>query len=149
MPIHSTNIRGGDPATRHGFDISVNHPFLAVLVDDDKSVRDYVRILLENEGITVIEAADGIGALKLFDKLGSTVDVLITDVRMPRMNGTELALTVRSECPTIPVIFISSEPANGQLHDPARGLVYVEKPFRPQDILGAVRQVLAQPGKAA
>ncbi len=112
-----------------------------MLVDDDDGIRSYLRTILEREGLEVIEAADGIAALTVFERLAEAVDLLITDLRMPRMSGADLAFTIRTEFPDLPVIFVSSEPHNGRFHNSAQGLLYVEKPFRAQDIIDAVSQI--------
>jgi two-component system, chemotaxis family, chemotaxis protein CheY len=124
---------------------------LLMIVDDEASIRMYLKTLLESEGFTAIEAANGIEALKLFDRLGEAVSLLVTDLRMPWMRGTELAFAMRSEYPSVPVIFMSSEPAsaNCNLHDPARGLFYFEKPFPPHELISTVRVLLQEKSKVS
>ena len=115
---------------------------VVLLVDDEASVRSYVRRVLQRGGYQVLEAADGVDALDLVRKLGGAVDLLVTDVRMPRSTGTELAKVVKTEFPNLPVVFISGEHLKDQLHDPERRAVFVQKPFLPEVFLEAVKGLL-------
>jgi two-component system cell cycle sensor histidine kinase/response regulator CckA len=115
----------------------------ALLVDDEKALRAYVGMILEREGFRVLEAGDGMDALALLRCLGGMVDVLITDVSMPRMSGIELVTTARMEFPKIPVIYVSGTLPQDGLHNPRSGMVFLQKPFPPQAIRDAVRAVTA------
>ena len=115
---------------------------VVLVVDDEASVRSYVKRVLQGEGFQVLEAADGVDALSLFGKLSGAIDLVITDVKMPRLSGTELVETVKREFPAVPVIYISSIRRDG-LHDPQRRVVFVEKPFLPEALLKAVHGLLS------
>ena len=116
-----------------------------LLVDDEATGRTFVKSVLECEGFQVFEAADGVDALVLLRSLGRTVDLLLTDVKMPRMTGAELAQAVRSEYPGTPIVYISGERLESELHKPLRRMVFLPKPFRAQNLLDAVRSVLPAP----
>jgi DNA-binding NtrC family response regulator len=119
-----------------------DQPKLVLLVDDETSIRTYIKTILEREGLQVIEANDGVDGLTLFRRRFGAVDLVITDLRMPRMTGVELAKVIRAECPMIPVIYISGEPKNHSLHDPANGFYFMEKPFHSKDVLYATHRML-------
>lgn len=70
------------------------------------------------------------------------IDLVITDIRMPRMTGTDLAMSLRSDSPAIPLIFVSGEPAPVDMNDPEKGFFFIEKPFAPKELLDAARQFL-------
>ncbi len=78
-----------------------------LVVDDDKNIRKLMRVVLENEGFTVIEANDGEKALSIMDK--EIVDVIIVDIMMPNMNGYEFTKNVRLINSKIPILMISAK----------------------------------------
>jgi CheY-like chemotaxis protein len=119
-----------------------------LLVDDEAWVRAYVKTVLQREGIQVLEAVDGADALALLQKLGGAVDVLLTDVRMPRMTGTELVKAIKTDFPNIPVVYISGEPLKQELHDPLHGVVFLQKPFVPRTVIETVRGIILEPASA-
>jgi two-component system cell cycle sensor histidine kinase/response regulator CckA len=82
---------------------------IVLLVDDESSTRTFVKCILQSEGLEVLEAGEGVDALALLRCLGRPVDLLVTDIKMPRMMGTDLARVVRTDYPTIPVVYISGE----------------------------------------
>jgi len=116
----------------------------ALLVDDEPCVRAYVSRVLQCGGFEVFEAADGADALSRLRELQGAVDILVTDVTMPRMTGTELVGAVRTEFPRIPVLFISGEQLGEALHDPGGRIVFLRKPFGAQAMLEAVRGLVKE-----
>jgi two-component system cell cycle sensor histidine kinase/response regulator CckA len=82
-------------------------------------------------------------ALSMIQQMQGAVDVLVTDIKMPRMTGTELVMWVKAEFPSVPVVYISGESAQQSLHDPRARVLFVQKPFGPQAILDAVTTVAA------
>ncbi|PYO73048.1 MAG: hybrid sensor histidine kinase/response regulator [Gemmatimonadetes bacterium] len=123
-----------------------------LLVEDEAPVRAVTRQLLERNGYTVLEAADGPAALALVDggRGHLPVDLLLTDVIMPGMSGRELANQLKARWPTIRVLFMSGYTddavvRHGMLEP---GLAYLEKPFRPAALLRKVREVV-QSGRRA
>src|SRR5438270_13820986 len=78
-----------------------------LLVDDEPSVREIGTALLESQGYEVLSVADGFEGLNALKQ--SLPDIIISDLRMPNMNGFEFLSVVRRRFPTIPVIVISGE----------------------------------------
>ena len=111
---------------------------VVLVADDDRMVRVYVKTIVEQAGLSAILASDGREALSLFASLHGEVDLLITDVRMPRMTGPQLVAEVRQQTPRLPVVYISAEPGSDLFHDPSDGLAYLEKPFRPEDLIDTI-----------
>ena len=64
-----------------------------LIADDSESIREVLAFILENSGYQVLQARDGLDALKYFD--GRSIDLLITDYHMPNLNGLELTVQVR------------------------------------------------------
>jgi DNA-binding response OmpR family regulator len=118
-------------------------PRKVLLVDDELPVRAFVAKILQREGFEVIEAADGLDALGLFRQMSGAVDVLVTDVRMPRMMGTELVEKVKAELTAMPVVYMSGEPLEDRLHNPSSRVIFLQKPFRPQAMVDAITALIA------
>jgi len=110
---------------------------LVLVVDDDSRIRSYIKTILQSADLQVLEAGDGLEALEVFHTWRSRIDLVITDIRMPRMTGTDLAISLRSDCPAIPLIFVSGEAAPADMNDPKKGFLFVEKPFAPKELLAA------------
>ena len=117
-----------------------------LLVDDQDAIRRTLSRLLAMLGYRVVEAGDAEAALQLVDAPGTGhVDVLLTDVGMPSMNGVELAKKIRSTHPDIGVVFMSgyAESAPGELTGPR--MASLAKPFSSSEISTALRGVIAAP----
>ncbi len=82
-----------------------------LVVDDDVLVRQVVGVFLEREGHAVTEAADGLEALDLAER--DPPDIVIADIRMPRLNGLEMMLEMRRRHPDTPVIMMSGSGSGG------------------------------------
>jgi CheY-like chemotaxis protein len=78
-----------------------------LLVDDDEAVRGLLRYMLEAIGFDVIVAADGPKALQKFRECRGEIDLLLTDIRMPKMSGIQLAQKVQLERPETRVLLMS------------------------------------------
>jgi CheY-like chemotaxis protein len=114
-----------------------------LVVGDEPFVRMLVADVLDEAGFEVVEAPNAQVALKRLE-LAADVQVLFTDINMPPgMNGLELAEQVHQRWPTVGLVISSGyeRPSNQQIAD---GGVFVPKPFRPEDITGAVHRVIAR-----
>lgn len=118
-------------------------PHKTILVaDDEASVRIYVGTILRREGFQLLEAVDGMDALEQAHQRGP-VDLLLTDVRMPRMDGLALARAIVEEHPKTPVIFISGYPFDLETAErPAGECTSLAKPFTRRALLDAVTKCL-------
>src|ERR1700722_1471262 len=83
-----------------------------LLADDDAAIRVLVTMFLEREGYPVLTASDGAEALSVFKERQESIALLISDVTMPKMNGLQLAASVRTLRPRLPVILISGNMPN-------------------------------------
>jgi signal transduction histidine kinase len=116
-----------------------------LLVEDEPTVRAVVLQVLEALGYDVLEARDGEEALAIArdsKHFGSRIDLLITDLVMPRLGGLALAEWLMAELPGLPVLYISGYPARGSGGRLDRNAVLLEKPFTPQALATKVREVL-------
>jgi two-component system cell cycle sensor histidine kinase/response regulator CckA len=116
-----------------------------ILVEDDDPVRIFGARALRNKGYKVIEARSGESALDLIRDTAEPIDLLITDVVMPHMDGPGLVREVRELNPEMKVIFISgyTEDAFRQRLDSDIGIEFLPKPFSLKELAAKVRDVLA------
>ena len=80
---------------------------LIMFVDDEPEVRSIARITLEQQGYRMIEAEDGVQALKTFNERKAEISLVITDVLMPNLDGLGLASRLHKICPDLPVLLLS------------------------------------------
>ena len=81
---------------------------ICLLVDDASSIRTYLRAILERERFNCLEAENAARALRIAQKLGGRIDLIISDIKMPGdMDGVDLAHSIRNTYPDLPVILIS------------------------------------------
>lgn len=115
-----------------------------LLVEDDAQVLSLLERGLAGRGYTVHPARGGVEALGVFRLHGDDVDILVTDVVMPRMRGTELARRLRRERPDLPVLFITGYTDDPELRTGLLGpdQAILRKPFRPREVSVAVRRLL-------
>jgi two-component system cell cycle sensor histidine kinase/response regulator CckA len=115
-----------------------------MLVEDDDPVRIFGARALRNKGYKVIEAKSGDAALDLIRNAEEAIDLLITDVVMPRMDGPSLVREVREIYPQMKVIFISgyTEDTFRQRLDSDSGIDFLPKPFSLKQLATRVRDVL-------
>ena len=122
---------------------SVGNPATILSVDDDELVRRFVRRILVQQGFHVIEASDGAEALEVASAYTGSIDLLLTDVIMPRVNGLVLARQLLQERPGICVLYVSGYVEQTILLAKHPESVVLQKPFTRDVLLAAVRQILA------
>jgi two-component system, cell cycle sensor histidine kinase and response regulator CckA len=120
-----------------------------MLVEDEDPVRIFGARALRNKGYTVLEARSGEAALELMGNTAETIDLLITDVVMPKMDGPGLVREVRETYPTMKVIFISgyTEDSFRQHLDADTNIHFLPKPFSLKQLATKVKEVIS--GEAA
>lgn len=115
-----------------------------LLVEDEDLVRDLVREILTDSGYTILAAESGEAALSICKKHEGSIDLLLTDVIMPKMGGSELKNEITKLRPGTAALFMSgytddSLPSRG-IFD--RNMAFIEKPFTPDELARKVREVL-------
>jgi len=118
-----------------------------LVVDDQEGVRALIGRELSERGHTVLEAADGSEALHLVRRRNGAVDLVLSDVLMPQMNGPELAKHIGVEFPDVPVILMSAFTPDGVARvGLSETLVPVlQKPFEPAQLAELVDLALKHP----
>ncbi|HYB69661.1 MAG TPA: response regulator [Candidatus Bathyarchaeia archaeon] len=113
---------------------------IVLVVDDEADIRAVVRGMLAAKGYTVLDTGDPQQALRLATQ--QPVHLLLTDVVMPLMRGTELAQRVQAVSPWTKVLLMS---AYKIAEVTTSGFPFLAKPFTPETLVEKVRQLLAQP----
>ncbi|MCR8852024.1 MULTISPECIES: response regulator transcription factor [Lysinibacillus] len=113
-----------------------------LMVDDDAHIRELVKVFLQNEGLEVIEATDGVDALSklTYEK----VDMVIMDIMMPNMDGWALCEEIRSYNTDLPILMLT---AKGETAQKVKGFHlgtddYLVKPFEPAELIVRVKSIL-------
>jgi PAS domain S-box-containing protein len=114
-----------------------------LVVEDDLTVRLLILEVLRELGYAALEAADSLEALPLLDS-GRVIDLLITDVGLPGMNGRQLAEIARQNRPTLPVLFVTGYAANASVRGDflGPGMDMVAKPFAMDQLATKIRDML-------
>jgi two-component system chemotaxis response regulator CheY len=114
-----------------------------MVVDDSASIRQVVGFTLKNEGHEVVEAPDGKAAL---DKLKGAINMVITDLNMPNLDGIGLVRAIRSN-PSykfIPIIMLTTESQESRKQEgkQAGATGWIVKPFKPEQLVAVIKKVL-------
>jgi signal transduction histidine kinase/ActR/RegA family two-component response regulator len=118
-----------------------------LFVEDEVALRDLMHRVLTKGGYTVLAAGDGLEALALVEGHQGRIDLVVTDVVMPRMSGPELATRLRARDPAIRLLYVSGYTAD-QLRsqtDLGADATLLPKPFTSDGLLRKVREVLDRP----
>jgi CheY-like chemotaxis protein len=116
---------------------------IIVLAEDDRSVRRLVVSELTRRGFTVLEAEDGVAALELIRREKGRIDILVTDVVMPRMNGADLAKAAEGIRPGLKILFISGHPERaGAGLDPTGVTNLLMKPFTADTLAARIKELI-------
>jgi len=125
---------------------SGQHQPIILVADDEPLVRNLVTLLMQQDGYFVLSAADGHEGLELSRKYPGRIDLVITDVNMPRMNGTDLCGHLKEERPGIKMLMMSGADMSEIVSQNAN-LPFLPKPFDGQTIRARVRTILAAPSQ--
>jgi DNA-binding NtrC family response regulator len=136
-----------DPLPDHHYEINdwPRGAETVLLAEDEPSLRSSVGRALCEQGYTVLAAANGTEALQVTkSQIEKEIDLLLTDVVMPQMGGTELAEQLREAYPGIKVLFMSGYTDSDIVPDkmPISGSAFLQKPFSPKKLAWKVRDLL-------
>jgi two-component system cell cycle sensor histidine kinase/response regulator CckA len=118
-----------------------------LVAEDEDGVRSLTREVLEKYGYTVLEAANGEEALKVAEAHEGPLDLLLSDVVMPRMGGPELAQALLAKRPSVKVLYMSGYTDHPMVRRGVvnAGVAFLQKPFTPTVLVSRVREVLEAP----
>lgn len=120
--------------------LGVKQPIILV-ADDEVMIRNLVTLLLQSAGYVVLSASDGQEGLELSRKYPGTIDLVITDVEMPRLNGMDLVAHLLEERPGIKSIVMSGADMS-EITRQNINLQFLPKPFDGEALLARVRAIL-------
>ncbi len=138
MSVGNREINLPDPSS-----LGVNQPIILV-ADDEVLIRNLVTLLLQGEGYVVLSASDGQEGLELSRKYPGTIDLVITDVEMPRLNGMNLIAHLLEERPGIKSIVMSGTDMS-EIVSQNINLNFLPKPFDGDALLARVRTLIGVP----
>lgn len=113
-----------------------------LVVEDERALRLMTTEILERNGYTVLAAGDGEAALEVSRDYDGVIDILLTDVVMPRMQGTELADAIRLQRPEIAIVYMTGYAKEAFRDRGVRPVALVEKPVTEEQLLEVLRQQL-------
>ncbi|MDY6906152.1 MAG: ATP-binding protein [Thermodesulfobacteriota bacterium] len=142
IPRHTGKHKETPAPKRHRHDIKGTETIL--LVEDEESLMVLGRKMLEALGYKVLTADRPSEAIQLAETYGDTIDLLITDVIMPDMNGHQLGKQLLSFYPDIKLLYISGYTADVITHQGVleKGVCFLQKPFSRHDLSVKIRQAL-------
>ena len=113
-----------------------------LVAEDDESIAHLVGGFLRSHGYHVLTAEDGGEAMTVLQEHGSHVDLLLSDVVMPKMGGRELAYSLREKMPTLKVVLVSGYAGDPEKTSGLDGIRFIQKPFSMHYLASTVREVL-------
>ena len=137
LPVAEGRVEG-EPKVATGMVMGPSAALSVLLVDDEELVRKGTAEMLRDLGHHVIEAEGGAEALSLLSA-GHRIEAVVTDYKMPRMDGGDLAVRIRAEQPDMPILLISGYTGAA---DPIDGLTRLDKPFGLGELAAALGQVV-------
>ena len=114
-----------------------------LIVEDDRSIRRYLEVILQRAGYCVVAATDGLEAMKA--ALTSSIDAVVTDAMMPHLSGYELCRFLRHhpKLARLPVVLLSGFERTDTVQETNdRPDVYLAKPVRPEELTGCLARLL-------
>jgi len=118
-----------------------------LVVDDEQGLRDLVCRTLRAEGFTTLEAGHGAEALEVMESAPGPIDLVVTDVVMPGMDGRELGRRLAQRWPDLPILYISAYDVNDIFRrgSPRHSAPFLQKPFPLDGLITVVRGLLNAP----
>ena len=120
---------------------------LVLVVDDEAAIRSLVQRLLEHLGFTVLAAEHGRQALELAERSGQELTLVLLDLAMPVLDGSDTAAALQARRPDLPIIVMSGLSDQDALRrlEEVRIAGFVPKPFAPEQLAQAVAMALQRP----
>lgn len=142
--LPSTDIPGKEARNANEVSHAAKGTETILVVEDNESVRRFVHGVLESKGYTLLQASGSVEAAKLIEGYSGRIHLMLTDVVMPRMSGTELAARLAQHFPEAKVLYMSGYTDNAIVQCGAleAGTHFLQKPFTPEALARKIRKVL-------
>jgi DNA-binding response OmpR family regulator len=122
----------------------MDKPYKLLLIEDNENILDALRNFFVRRNYDVVTAADGLEGLKKIESEGDAIDLVITDIVMPKVSGAAIILTLKRKLPDIPIIAMTGFGKHPEtLAQESRADVVVEKPVRLQELDKLVSDLLS------
>ena len=140
--LEAESRRHDDPRTTYAPPVGGDE--IILVVEDEAAILNLARTMLERLGYTVLTAGTPTEAKRLIEEQSCKIDMVLTDVVMPEMNGRDLVKSLQESCPDIRCLFMSGYTANVIAHQGVldEGVDFVQKPFSLRDLARKVREAL-------
>jgi len=113
-----------------------------LLVDDDKDLHTLLRLMLDEQGYTVLRAATAADALNMANQTEEEIDLLLTNVVLPEIHGCDLSKTLQTRCPAMKTLFMTEMMGNHPCHEEREtGLFFLQKPFSTKKLLAVLTEI--------
>ncbi|WP_455383220.1 response regulator [Salinispira pacifica] len=142
LPLNTSGVAEGEQLTVS--DDRFNGSETLLIVEDEQPVRELLNRVLKGHGYNVVVAQSPGEALLVAEERGSEIDLVVTDVLMPRLSGRKLAERLRDKVPGLRILLMSGHPEELVLDSglAEQGVGFLQKPFDPEHLLAKVREVL-------
>jgi DNA-binding NtrC family response regulator len=109
-----------------------------LVVDDEPSVRAYIKAIVTRSEFETLQAEGGVNALRLAEELGERLDLIVSDIEMPDGDGLTFVRSARMFLPTVPIVLISGSNNFDPANRPAGFCEFLPKPFSPRMLVEAI-----------
>jgi CheY-like chemotaxis protein len=118
-------------------------PRICLIVDDEPSIRGYLKAIFQKEEYQTVEAENAVQAFRIVQKLNGSLSLIVSDIIMPGdMDGVDLADAVRNSFPSIPVVLVTGFAGPDSVQRLGNHAL-IQKPFKPAEILAVINRVTA------
>ena len=119
-----------------------------LLAEDDSVIRELLTAVLRTAGYDLVTATDGVEAVEAFKTYGERVNLFLTDIGMPRMNGIEAIIVIRGMSQSLPIMILSIWEENSYMKIAKQVNVkeYMKKPFDVNELINKVKEILPEAG---
>jgi len=116
-----------------------------LFIEDEELIQGFVKSLLESKGYTVIVAGDGVEGLKLYLENHKNIDLIISDIGLPKMSGNEVFMKIRQHNPNMRIILASGyiDPSTKEELESVGAAHFIQKPYLPHEVLTKIREAMS------
>lgn len=121
-------------------------PKIILLAEDDSVIRELLTAVLKTAGYELVTATDGVEAVEAFKNYGEKVNLVLTDIGMPRMNGIEAILLIRDMSQSVPIMILSiwEESSYIKIAKQANVKEYMKKPFDVGELVKKIKELVPE-----